>query len=248
MSVLKGEGRVPILFGTASIPAGPLIHTAYLSRPDLTGEWPTIVVVPSIWGLTSSTKDIARRLARQGFAVLVPALYRADPPSRSGSADEASVAYASLGSAAVEAVLDDVAGFITNPSGFWSSAERGFGLLGLGAGAAHALRAAASGMGVALAVVGASAVLTSTGDEIVELGRALTCPLLVVASRRDPEETAGGVLGLREAAPHGEFALYEGVADDFIDDYSESYDPMAAADALERLAAFFLKELPPGPG
>ena len=39
MSVLKGEGKVPILFGTTSVARGPLTHTAYLARPDLAGEW-----------------------------------------------------------------------------------------------------------------------------------------------------------------------------------------------------------------
>ena len=92
MSVLKGEGKVPILFGSSSIAAGSVIHRGYLARPDLTGEWPTIIVLAGAWGVTSSIKDICRRLARHGFAVVAPDLYVGAAPPRSADADEAALA------------------------------------------------------------------------------------------------------------------------------------------------------------
>ena len=69
MSVLKGEGKVPILFGSTSIAVGTLTHRGYLARPGLAGEWPTIIVVPSEWGVTSAMKDVCRRLARHETAL-----------------------------------------------------------------------------------------------------------------------------------------------------------------------------------
>ena len=89
MSVLKGEGTHPILFGSTSIAVGTRIQGGYLARPDLTGEWPTIVVVASEWGVTSSTKDLCRKMARRGFAAIAPDLYRGRAPQRSAGASEA---------------------------------------------------------------------------------------------------------------------------------------------------------------
>ena len=89
MSVLKGEGIVPILFGSTSISVGSLTHTGYLARPDLAGEWPTVVVIPSAWGVTGAMKDVTRRLARQGFAAICPDLFAGNRPGRSAPRSEA---------------------------------------------------------------------------------------------------------------------------------------------------------------
>ncbi len=239
MSVLKGEGRVPILFGTSSVARGPVTHTAYLARPDLSGEWPTIIVVPSAWGVTSAVKDICRRLARQGFAVIAPDPFADSPPSRSLDADEALAWYADLGDRSFANLIDDVVRVVTNQAGFWSSAERGFGLLGLGPGGRHAVLAAERGVGSALGLLGAA--LGVIDDASV------TQPLLAVHGRDDERAPVDEVMAFRDRAPHGEFVLYEGVGRDFYDDYLDAYHPGAAADALERLVAFFEKELPPAP-
>ncbi len=247
MSVLKGEGRVPILFGTTSVPAGPLTRTAYLARPDLAGEWPTIVMVSSVWGLTSSIKDIARRLSRQGFAVLAPDLYDGEPPPRSAPFEQAADAFSALGPGWVRAVLSDVAGFITNPSGFWSNAASGFGLLGFGSGGLHAAHALVDGMGEALSLVGSPLVERDGEPGLAALAPAIARPLLALYGREDEGAPVEDVLALRAVAPHGEFVLYDGVGSDFFDDYSEGYDAAAAADAIERLAGFFEKQLPAAP-
>lgn len=231
MSVLKGEGKVPILFGTTSVARGPLTHTAYLARPDLSGEWPTIVAVPSAWGVTSAIKDTCRRLARQGFA--------GDPPDRSLSADEALAWYAALGDQPVAAVIQDIVRVVTNPAGFWSSAEDGFGLLGLGPGGRHAVLAARRGTGDAVGLLGAA-------WGVMDDAR-LTQPLLVVHGRDDELAPISDVMAFREQNPHGEFVIYDGVGRDFFDDYVPGYDVGAAADALERLASFFEKQLPAAP-
>ena len=241
MSVLKGEGKVPILFGMCSVPSGPLIHSAYLSRPDLTGEWPTIVVVSPAWGVTSSVKDICRRLARHGFAVIAPEPYPGGAPARNISLKDAVAGYEALGEAPVLGLIDDVVGFITNPAAVWSSAERGYGILGLGSGGPRAIDAAAAELCQALALV--SAPLGNAGAAVVSL----TPALLALHGRYDELAPVDGVLAFREAVPHGEFVLYDGVGHGFADDYSDEYAPAAAADAIERLIAFFDKELPVGP-
>lgn len=73
MSVLKGEGRVPILYGAATVPVGR--HgAAYHGRPDLGGSHPTVLVAHGAAGLTPSVKSLVRRLARYGYSTIAPDL------------------------------------------------------------------------------------------------------------------------------------------------------------------------------
>lgn len=116
MSVLKGEGTTVILYGSTHVGTGARSYDGYMARPDLKGEWPTVVVISPSHGATSSPKAICRGLARHAIAAVAPA------------ADG----------------LEAFIGFITNPAGHWSNAEYGFGLLALGDGSAAAIAEAES--------------------------------------------------------------------------------------------------------
>lgn len=111
MSVLKGEGTTVILYGSTSVSTGSRHFPGYLARPDLIGEWPTVVVTSPSYDAASSINDICRLIARHGIAAVAP------------------------GPGGLDAFID----FITNPAGDWSNAEYGFGMLAFGDGAAEAI-------------------------------------------------------------------------------------------------------------
>ena len=117
MSVLKGEGDTVILYGETSVSTGASSYHGYLARPDLRGEWPTVVVTAPA-DTESTVADICRSLARNGIAAVAP------------------------GAGGLDSFVD----FITNPAGHWSNAEHGFGTLGLGDGAADAASAGVVGV------------------------------------------------------------------------------------------------------
>lgn len=126
MSVLKGEGTTVMLYGSTNVSTGSRSFAGYLARPDLKGEWPTVVVVAPTDGAASSVKAICRHIARHGIAAVAP-----EPGG-----------------------MDPYIGFITNPAGHWSNAEYGFGVLALGNGSESAIaEAAASDLVVVLALV-----------------------------------------------------------------------------------------------
>jgi carboxymethylenebutenolidase len=52
---------------------------AYLTRPSTSEPRPAVVVIHEVHGLTDHTKDIADRLAREGYVALAPALFSSDP-------------------------------------------------------------------------------------------------------------------------------------------------------------------------
>lgn len=236
MSVLKGEGTVEILFGSTSIPSGSRTLNAYLSRPDREGEWPTVVLLPGAWGITSPIRDVCRRLARHGIAVIAPDLFRGRPPSRDTSEEEAIAARRAIAPAQVRRDLTIVFDFITNRSGFWSNAEDGFGIIGTGEDGPLGAELANRQRGVA-----ALALLDSRADADV-LGE-VRVPMLGLSGRDDPSVPVEEVLVTRELVPHLEWAVYR-TDSGFWDDSLERYDGEAAADALARLVAFFAAQLP----
>lgn len=248
MSVLKGEGSVVILYGTTSIPSGPRSYSGYLARPDLTGEWPTILLVPSSWGITSSVKDLCRRLARHGFAVLAPDLYRGAGPTRGVAQEEASALMTTISDDRAWGDLEAFIEYLVNPAGFWSSAERGLGLLGMGLGGRWAtLAGERSSFVSALGLVGPALVSGSQELDTVDRRPRLDIPVLGLSGRDDPAAPPTAVAAFREDVTAAEWVIYNGAGANYWDDYLDSYDGEIATDTLERLTDFFAQHLPESP-
>ena len=52
MTDYSGEGPDLILFGNVPLPAQTRTHSGYLARPNARGTFPSIVVVPPVYGIT----------------------------------------------------------------------------------------------------------------------------------------------------------------------------------------------------
>lgn len=236
MSVLKGEGKFPILFGMKSVASGAITHATYLARPDLSGEWPTVVIVPSAWGATSAVKDLARRLARHGVTALVTDLYRGDLPDRGADRDAAVEAFSAVPADRARRDLTDVIRYIENPAGFWSSAEDGLVVLGIGEGGPIAISGAVetqSSLVLAAAAIYREHLALVTGS------------ILGVYGKEDEVVPIDEVISARAVVPHAEWVLYDGVGHDFLDDYLEGFNGEAQQDTVERITAFCEKHLSP---
>jgi carboxymethylenebutenolidase len=209
--------------------------------------------------VTSATKDVCRRLARQGFATVAPDLYRGKSPGRSEDAEHAAAAARAIPAGRALNDLAAIAEFIENPAGFWSNAEQGFGILAFGEGGRFAVPFAAQHHGCPLALV--SPRLKAPPPELDRDGNELPVPRYPLASigslvgpvfgasgRDDASVPVDDVMELRRLAPHAEWAIYDGVGEHFSDDYTDGFDDQATRDLLERLVAFFEKHLPGGSG
>ncbi len=53
--------------------------SAYLAMPASGGSWPGVVLIHEIFGLNAHIRDVADRIAREGYAVLAPHMYSNDP-------------------------------------------------------------------------------------------------------------------------------------------------------------------------
>ena len=249
MSVLKGEGKHPILFGTVSVPVRTRTHTAYSARPDLQGAWPTVMVVGGAAGLTPPVRDICRRLARHGFAAIAPDLYAGKPPKP----DVAAMEFAGADRAPMRRILTDIGRVLLSGAGPWDTAEDGFGVLGVQEGARLAVETAvefASPLAlVAPNLVEASPGLDSDGNELEAPPGAVAAlpgllePIMGIVGRDDSVTSLDQVHEAREAAPHSQWVLYPALGHDYWNDNADGFDLSGFTDTMDRLIEFFNKSL-----
>lgn len=60
---------------------GDLLIDAYLALPKADGPYPGIILFQEIFGVNHHIRDVAERLAQEGYVVLAPALYQRFAPS-----------------------------------------------------------------------------------------------------------------------------------------------------------------------
>lgn len=207
MAVIEGEGRVPILFGSLALPVPPN-RPAYIARPDLRGEFATVVIAHDD-RITSSVKAMARRLARHGYGVFVPAL-RPD-----------------LAAAARD--LADAVHSARIPGTPWASAER-TAVVGLGSGGVVAAIVAAD------EEVGPLVLIAASLDS--ELLARHSGRLLVLHGADDAVTPDDELRQIRQEVGRGEWVVYNGVGARFYEDSNERYDAAAADDVMGRLVDF----------
>ena len=230
VTVQKGEGKYMIISGSYRLPVGRDLQ-AYISRPDLSGSCPTIIVAHGPWGLTSHVKSVCRRLARYGFAAVCPDLYRGSLSTRLSDQGEAAALFATIPSGRAAHDLVEAFSNVEASGTEWSDADR-IGILAFGAGATAAFEAAAridtlAAMALLYAPVSADQL---AGTEVSILG---------LYGAEDELVPAADVRAAREAAGRGEFAFYGGVGHDFVDETRDGYDYASAEDAYGRIIGFF---------
>lgn len=241
MAVLPHEGTFPIMYGTYPVPVGSGYCTGYLARPDRSGEYPVVLLVPDLDGVTAHEKHVARRLARRGLAVVGVDFYGRRPLGR----EAALAAYHRLDDGLALRILDEAHEFLASPDVTWARAER-VGILGLEVGGRFALAAAAHRPWVgAAAVVGTPL----TGDDerrfpVADLLSHIGAPVLGLYGAEDQLVAVETVDEAQARNPTGTWLLYTGSRHAFLDETADDFSADAAEDALVRLAEFFLQRLP----
>lgn len=237
MAVLSHEGVYPIMFGSWPIPVGATHRDGYIARPDESGTFPVVMVVPDLTGLDSFEKDLCRRLARNGIAAVGIDLYR--------SAGDPLAAYNQLSDKRALTDLDEVYEFVMSDDVDWNAGDR-MGLLGLDVGGRFALHKAARAPWVASVAV---AYTPLTGDETREFQVAdslshLPVPVLAIYGNEDDLIDGSSVDEAQSRNGHGQWLLYEGAGHAFLDPNADGYHESAAEDAVARLMTFFAQTLP----
>lgn len=221
MAVQPGEGTIDIIYGSVSIPAGAQTLSGYLARPDAEGEWPTVLVFGPNPFPPSSVKNICRVFARHGVAAVAPDMTE--------SHEENGL------------IARRVAAFAADPTGEWSNAQFGYGVLAFGPGIYDASRLAVDDG----RVIAAASVAASLGDDVVDDFVLAQIPLLWIGSRADGSADADMSIEAKTALPMTTFVVHADAEEGFWDDGSSGFEVETASDTIDRLVAYFGSELPP---
>jgi carboxymethylenebutenolidase len=226
-----------------------------LAAPDSGAPHPGVVMVHDVWGLSDHTRDLATRLAREGFGVLAVDLYR-----RRGDFRIENPAAWMRGLSDPEVLADLQAGvaFLESDP---ATAGRRVGIVGFCMGGMYALLAACRIRGLSASVPFYGLLSHEHGILYAEdLDRSrkpvqpldaavdLRCPLLAFFGDRDEFVPLADIERLRErlasAAPPAEVVVYAGAGHAFMNDTRpDTYRPEIAARAWSRAVEFLKKEL-----
>lgn len=245
MAVLPHEGKYNILYRSFAVPVGAGSQPGYLARPDQIGQYPGVLVLPDIYGVTSFEKGICRWLARNGFVAIALDLHRAVRPGPVGDLDRAVDAYNAIDDQRAITDIDEAYEFMMSEDIEWVI-KGPVGIVGFDTGGRFGLLYSADRPHVG-AVVVVQAPLA--GDEHRQLQvesvlERLSMPVLGLFGRQDELVPPEGVDTAATMNSTGTWILYEDTGHDFLNDSSPGYHPGAAADAMVRIQRFLAANLP----
>lgn len=231
------------------------LELGHLAHPE-EGPSPGVVMIHDVWGLSDHTRDLAGRLAAEGFAVLAIDLYRRE---REVKIENPGVWMRGLSD---PVVLADVQAGIDGLSGHEASRGRRIGVTGFCMGGMYALMAACACRGLSAAAPFYGLLSHGHGilhdpdgldpqkkpREPLDWAPELACPLLAFFGGRDefiPDEDVRELeRRLAQADPPHEIVRYPEAGHAFMNDTRpEAYRPDDAADAWRRLVGFLKEKL-----
>jgi carboxymethylenebutenolidase len=221
---------------------------AYLAVPDDgSTSRGSVVVIHHMPGYDSSTKEITRKFAANGYAALMPNLYSRDAPG--ASPDDAAAAVRAKGGVPDERLVGDVSGAAEYLRGLPGSNGK-VGVIGYCSGGRQSFLSACSlQLDAAVDCYGAF-IVNPPGEgmplkvtPIVDLAKDLSCPLLGLFGADDKfpstEETAELSKALDEVGKPHEFHTYDGAGHAFFDVAKPAYRPGAAIDGWQKIREFY---------
>ena len=220
------------------------------------GPVPGVVMIHDVWGLADHTRDLARRLAGEGFAVLAIDLYRRESEVK---IENPGVWMRGLSDPQALADVEEAVAFLR---GHASVGDRKVGVTGFCMGGMYALLAACGVPGVDASVAYYGLLSHAHGilhdpdgldpakkpREPLVAATERSCPLLCLFGDADEFVPLADIEILRErvsaGGPPAEVVVYPGCGHAFMNDTRpDAYRPETAPRAWDRMLGFFRQEL-----
>lgn len=215
---------------------------AFLARPTGPGKCPAVIVVMEAFGLNDHIKDVASRIAAEGYVALAPDMYYREPNAVVGY-DQLPEAIRLMTSLRDDTIVADMAATVSylQSQEFVRSDRIGVTGFCMGGRISFLTACKISGIKAAAPFYGGGI------GGLLEQAPKITCPLLLFFGDQDPfipnEEVSNIKSTLAKLNKTAEVVVYPGAPHGFFCNERDSYRPDAAKDAWERLKAFFKKHL-----
>jgi carboxymethylenebutenolidase len=221
-------------------PDGPM--KAQVAKPDGAGPHPAVLVIMEAFGLNGHIKDVAQRIAAEGYVTLAPDVYHRSGPLKVAAYDDLPAALQLMGALTDDGIVSDMrAAIATLEKDAAVKADR-IGITGFCMGGRISFLTAA-----ALPDKIAAAAPFYGGGIPVDRTSGLKAPVLAFFGDDDAFIPMDAVHALEaEAKKQGknvETVVYPKAPHGFFCNERDSYRPEAAKDSWEKLKAFFAKHL-----
>ena len=228
--------------GMIDVPAPGGAMPAFLARPESAAAAPAVLVIQEAFGLNDHIKDVARRIAAEGYVALAPDLYWRGGKGRSVGYDQLPEAISMMQSLNDKDVVADLRSAVAHlEKQPFVRADR-IGITGFCMGGRVSYLAACE-----LPDKIKASVPFYGGGIPVEKTEKLRCPVLAFFGEKDAFIPLDNVERLKaEAKRHGkqvEVVVYPGADHGFFCNERGSYHASSAKDAWERLKKFFAAHL-----
>jgi carboxymethylenebutenolidase len=226
--------------------------SAHLARPQGDGKYPAVVVVQEAFGLNKHIKEVADRLAREGYVALAPDLYYREKDAVVGYDNLPDAIRLMMGLWDEKIVADMKSAIDHLKAQSFVRADR-IGVTGFCMGGRVTFLTACRNPDVKAAIpfygggIGSAAPSEHTPKAPLDYADQLRCPVLLFFGENDAfiplaevEKIKGRLAALKKTA---ETVVYPGAPHGFFCDERDSYRADAAADAWQRLTKFFGQHL-----
>ncbi len=231
-----------ITTSTVQVKAADGEMPGFLARPTAAGKYPAIIVVMEAFGLNDHIRDVAKRIAAEGYVALAPDVYYREKDAVVGY-DNLPEAIRLMTCLNDGSIVKDISATVAYLQGQEFVRTDRIGMTGFCMGGRITFLSACRVRGLAAAAPfygGGIGGLLGDADKA-------SCPLLFFFGDQDPfipnEEVERIKTTLARLGKPSEVVVYPGAPHGFFCNERESYRPDAAKDAWERLKKFFAAHL-----
>lgn len=231
--------------------AGPM--PVFVAQPTAGGQFPGVILVMEAFGLNEHIKDVAQRIAAEGYFVAAPDLYYREAKRVVGY-DELPEAIRLMNELSDENILKDVGAVIRALQVDPQVRVDRIGMTGFCMGGRITFLTACNNSAIKAAVPfygGGIGTVWQPGERTpkapLEYADKLQAPILLFFGGKDAFIPAAEVEKIRarlaELGKNAEVVVYEDADHGFFCDQRGSYNQAAASDAWQRLLKFFDQHL-----
>jgi carboxymethylenebutenolidase len=241
-----------LVAGEVSIPVADGVLPAYRAMPDKKGgKFPVVIVIHEIFGVHEWIQDICRRLAKEGYVAIAPALHArlGDPSKITDFRELQSKIFQKMPDATVMTDLDSVLAWSGKNGGDAKRAAVtgycwGGRIVWLYAAHNPKIRAGAAWYGRLVPNANAAQNPVQPKQQI-DFAEGLKVPVLGLYGGKDTGIPNSSVEQMQAALKKGgsgsDIVLYPEAGHGFLADYRPGYNREAAVDAWARMLAWFRK-------